>query len=246
MKRLFLLLLILFALKVSSYAQPSKATVDLGLWGGVTSYQGDMTELDRMGSMGNSAGVFFRYNFNPRYAVRITGLFSTIVGKGYFDALPWEFSKPVSEASAIYEFNFWPYEIGNPEHNITTFLTLGVGISSYPDATASSGSIVEGIYIPPVSGNSNLQVKTLVTAFNIPLGFGFKFNVTKRVGMGAEFVMRKYFDDRLDNMDDPRAFGKEDIEGYTTTLHNNDWTYHLGVFVCYQMFRADKECALYD
>ncbi|MFV0555212.1 MAG: DUF6089 family protein [Mangrovibacterium sp.] len=230
-----------------AYAQPSQATMDLGLWGGLTGYQGDMTYVDRIGSMGNAMGFFMRYNFNPRYAVRVSGMFSGINGVGEFDDLDWEFSKSVSELSAVYEFNFLPYLIGSSSHNISTFLTLGVGASTFPEPTTITGSVINGEYTAPVQDKEGASVgSSMVSAFNIPLGFGFKFNVTKRIGMGSEFVLRKYFNDRLDNLDDPRAYGVEAADGFTSALHNNDWTFHLGVFVCYQIFRADKHCVLYD
>ncbi|MFV0521005.1 MAG: DUF6089 family protein [Mangrovibacterium sp.] len=246
MKKFFLVLLVLFVVK-STYSQSLQATADVGLWGGGSGYQGDMTQIDRLGSVGGAVGGFFRYNFNPRYAIRVSGMLGNVSGTGKFDDISWEFSKPVSDFSVVYEFNFWPYLIGSSKHNITTFLTLGFGVSTYADATQLSGAIINGVYTPPVPDGSNRA--SSVAAFNIPLGFGFKFNVTKRLGMGAEFVLRKYFDDRLDNLNDPRAYTIEEtgeVVGYTTALHNNDWTFHLGVFVCYQIFRADKNCALYD
>ncbi|MFV0289969.1 MAG: DUF6089 family protein [Mangrovibacterium sp.] len=230
----------------SSKAQPSQSTLDLGLWGGFNGYQGDMTYIDRMASMRNSFGLFARYNFNPRYAIRISGLFGSVSGEGEFDDYQWEFSKSFSDLSVVYEFNFWPYLIGSSKNNISTFLTLGLGLSSYSDVSQLEQSIVDGIYTPAVPKTDYSEGESMVAALNIPLGFGFKFNVTKRLGVGSEFVLRKYFDDRFDNLCDPRAFGEKDEEGYNTTMHNNDWTFHLGVFVSYQVFRSDQKCVIYE
>lgn len=245
MKRILLVLMVFFAVARSS-AQPSQATIDLGLWGGLSGYQGDMTYVDRLGSIGGAGGFFCRYNFNPRYGIRVSALVGNISGVGKFDDIDWEFDKTVNDFSAVFEFNFLPYLIGSSKNNISTFLTLGVGGGTYPKATKFSGSIIDGVYTPSVDKTDYGEGGDMISAWNIPLGFGFKFNVTKRLGMGAEFVLRKYFDDGLDNLDDPRAFGVEDSEGYNTSLHNNDWTFHLGVFVYYQIFRVDKHCALYD
>lgn len=232
--------LMLFVAK-GVFSQPSQATMDVGLWGGVNSYQGDMTQQNRVEALSPSGGFLLRYNFNPRYAIRLSGMFGQLAGVGKFDDMNWEFAKLLNDISAVYEFNFWPYLIGNSKRNITTFLTLGVGINSFANESSPSAAIIDGVYFAMAP-----EGDAVLSAVNIPLGFGFKFNVKKRIGVGAEFVMRKYFDDRLDNLDDPRAFGEDSTQGYNSSMHNNDWTFHLGVFICYQLVRFDKNCALYD
>ncbi|MFV0265739.1 MAG: hypothetical protein ACK5HT_01250, partial [Draconibacterium sp.] len=103
-----------------------------------------------------------------------------------------------------------------------------------------------GIYVPPE--DIGVDESKATTSLNIPLGFGFKFNVGKRMSIGTEFVVRKYFKDTMDNIDDPRTYLDSNGQpvGYTSWMHNNDWTFNLGVFVCYQIYRSGRNCVIYD
>ena len=85
-------------------------------------------------------------------------------------------------------------------------------------------------------------------AATIPFGFGFKFNLGERWGLGIEYQMRKMFLDKLDNLDDPIAFvddeGKEHY--YTDKWHNNDWSGYLGMHVTYKLYIGKKACPTYE
>ena len=239
MKRLFLLA---FSLLVLQVAQAQK-TADIGLWGGLGSYSGDMTMVKTTSSLGPAAGVFIRYNFNPRYSIRGTFMIEDSKATGEFESSPWEYSKTVSDISGMFEFNFWKYIIGSKRHSITTYLIGGVGVSFYPYDFDPAALNAAGAYVDPAG-----ESKTM-TALNMPFGFGFKFNVGERWSVGMETRFRKYFDDKLDNLDDPRAFVNQStgvLTEYTSPLQNNDWIYHLGVHVSYRFYQGGKKCPAYD
>ncbi len=252
MKRL-LLVAVGFLIVLNLKAQ--QGTADIGLWGGLGTYSGDMTYVNTTSSLGPAGGLFVRYNFNPRYAVRGTIMLENVKATGEFESLPWtsdttSLSKSVVDLSAMFEFNFFKYIIGSKNYAITTYLIGGLGVSFYPynfDPVALNnvGAFVnpEELAMYPDGYEKN------VTALNLPFGFGFKFNVGKRWSVGMETLFRKYFDDKLDDLNDPRAH-IEPINGvlteYTSPLHNNDWTYHLGVHVCYRFYQGGKKCPAYD
>ncbi len=240
MKRSLLVAMCLFLLQ---FVQAQQRTADIGLWGGLGTYSGDMTEVETNSSLGPAAGVFLRYNFNPRYSVRGSFMLERVKALGEFESSPWEFGKTVSDVSAMFEFNFFKYIIGSSKHTITTYLIGGLGMSFYPyDFDADSLNAV-GAYVDPEGKDENLA------ALNIPFGFGFKFNIGERWSVGLETQFRKYFDDRLDNLNDPRAAvnpANLELTKYNSTLHNNDWTYHLGVHVCYRFYQGGKKCPAYD
>ncbi len=241
-----LLFIVMFLSIHNVFAQ--MATFDIGLWGALSNYAGDMTVVDRPKSLGYAGGGFIRYNFNPRCAVRAGVSIGTINGYGEFDNSEWTFEKVISDVSAMYEFNFTPYKIGNTKHKIATYLLLGMGVSSFPYEFDYQKLTAAGAFTNPSDAVHNKEGKGLL-AFNIPMGFGFKFNVGKRMSVGSEFVMRKYFSDKLDNLNDPRAYYNSEtneIEGYTSAIHNNDWTFHWGVTLCMQIFNLDKRCVIYE
>lgn len=253
MKRL---LLITFSLLLFCLAS-AQQTADIGIWGGVGTYSGDMTYVDYNSSLNPAFGVFLRYNFNSRYSVRGTVMSSTNGASGEFESSPWEFSKSVTDFSVMGEFNFFRYIMGSDRYTITTYILGGVGLSLYPytyDRNALRGVVYylnPTQFLPP---DHNVDYKENVFAFNIPVGFGFKFNIGERWGLGLETQIRKYTDDRLDGLDDPRKFynynpaspNSSYWTNYTDKVHNNDWTYHLGLHITYRFYRGNRECPVYE
>lgn len=240
MKRL---LLIALSVVFIQFVQAQQQSADIGLWGGLGTYSGDMTYVKTTSSLGPAAGVFLRYNFNPRYSVRGTVMLERMKATGEYETSPWEFNKTVTDVSAMFEFNFFKYIIGSSKYSITTYLIGGLGVSLYPYKFNADSLNAVGAYVDPAGDNKN------VTALNMPFGFGFKFNIGERWSVGLESQFRKYFDDRMDNLDDPKAFINPTtnvLTEYRSTLHNNDWTYHLGVHVCYRFYQGGKKCPAYD
>ncbi len=240
MKRLLLVVLSIWILQIVKAQTP---TADIGLWGGLGTYSGDMTLVETTSSLGPAGGIFVRYNFNPRYSIRGTFMLERIKATGEFETSPWEFSKTVSDVSAMFEFNFWKYIIGSSKHSITTYLIGGVGASFYPYDFDPVALNAVGAYIDPAGDSKN------IVAANVPFGFGFKFNIGERWSVGMESQFRKYFDDKLDDLDDPRAYVNSStgvLTKYSSSLHNNDWTFHLGVHVCYRFYQGGKKCPAYD
>jgi len=249
------LLLVAFSIVLFQAARAQQQTIDMGLWGGLGTYSGDMTYVETKSSLGPAGGLFARYNFNPRYGIRGTIMLENIKATGEFESAPWpsdttSLSKSVIDLSAMFEFNFFKYIIGSSKHSITTYLVGGLGVSTYPYnfdpvALRNAGAFVnpgeEAMY--PDGDKKN------VAALNMPFGFGFKFNIGKRWSVGMETLFRKYFNDKLDDLDDPRAFIDPTtgvLTEYSSSLHNNDWTYHFGVHVCYRIYQGGKKCPAYD
>jgi len=83
---------------------------------------------------------------------------------------------------------------------------------------------------------------------SIPLGFGIKFNIGMRMGIGIEYQIRKILTDKLDNLDDPLAFKNSagELITYTDLVHNNDWPGFLGIHLTYKVYLGQKACPAYD
>jgi hypothetical protein len=241
MKRFFV---IVFSILVFGTVS-AQNTADIGIWGGVGSYTGDMTHVDNASSLNPNVGLFFRYNFNSRIGLRTSAILGTIGAEGEYEGKPWDFNKFVTDVSVMGEFNFFRYIIGSKRYSWTTYLLGGVGGSIYPynfDPVELQGV---GAYVDPDGENYT------VIGLNVPVGFGFKFNVGERMGIGVEAVLRKYFNDKMDDLDDPRKFNNPattnpDGQGYNDFLHNNDFTIHFGVHLTYRFFQGNRECPVYE
>ena len=229
MKQLLVLFLVGF-LAVGALAQPS---VDIGLFGGAGTYFGDMTKIELTKSLNPAYGGFIRFNFNPRYALRFNAINGSIGAEGEFDFQPlnpannyWNFNKNVLDISLQFEFNYLKYIVGHKETPWSTYVAGGVGVQTYQ--YIANG--IEGSEISPT----------------IPFGLGFKFNLSKRWGIGLEGGLRKSFSDKLDNLDDPLSYVNADEVKitYTDKLHNNDWTSYVGIHLVYKLIYGNKDWTL--
>lgn len=215
----FFVLFLLGLLTLKTFAQPS---VDIGVFGGVGTYMGDLTRVNLQKSVNPAYGGFVRFNFNPRYGLRFNVLNGTIGAEGWIDQNFLPFNKNVLDVSMNFEWNYFKYIVGDKETRWTSFLYGGIGVQTYK----YNIGIADGSEIAPT----------------IPFGMGFKFNLSKRWGIGLEGGLRKSFSDKLDNLDDPLSY--TDSEGvqikYTDQFHNNDWTAYMGIHLVYKLIYGNQ------
>lgn len=231
MKRILMFFLIGFIV----FEAHGQSSVDIGFFGGAGTYFGDMTKIEWQKSINPAYGGFMRYNFNPRYSLRFNILNGNIGAVGEFNyqtdpaIKSWEFKKNVLDMSLQFEFNYFKYIVGDRETPYSTYLFAGVGIQSYNYSNLNGIANVNGSEISPT----------------IPFGLGFKFNLSKRFGLGIETGFRKTFSDKLDNLDDPLSHtvtvgSATSVIKYTDQLHNNDWTNYTGIHLVYKLFYGNK------
>ncbi|MCE1200439.1 MAG: hypothetical protein LWW85_15845, partial [Marinilabiliales bacterium] len=87
----------------------------------------------------------------------------------------------------------------------------------------------------------------------VPVGFGIKYNLTKRLGACVELCVRKTFTDNIDNLIDPKRFqGVDPIIGkypdsFTPSfLVNNDWYASLHLSLHWQVWQDMGVCKFKD
>ena len=232
MKQIFIVFLIGFM----AFEALGQHSVDVGIFGGAGTYFGDMTKTEK--SIDPAYGAFMRYNFNPRYALRFNVLNGSIGSEGEFESQPWNFNKNVTDISLQFEFNFFKYIVGDKETPYSTYLFAGVGMQYYEYTIVQTklGPLIDKYSIDEGS----------VFSPTIPFGLGFKFNVSKRIGLGIEAGLRKTFSDKLDNLNDPLSYADPDgsTVNYADRYHNNDWTAYVGVHLVYKLIYGNKEWEL--
>ncbi|MBC8004019.1 MAG: outer membrane beta-barrel protein [Verrucomicrobia bacterium] len=232
--------LIIFLIGLMVFKAQAQPSLDIGVFGGAGTYFGDMTKIEFSESVNPAYGAFVRYNFNPRYALRLNVFNGTIGAVGEFNnqlwnnelnPLPseWSFDKNVMDVSLQFEFNFFKYIVGQKETPYSTYIFGGVGMHFYEFDDIDA----------PQEGNNNSEVSP-----TLPFGLGFKFNLSKRIGLGIEGGLRKTFSDKLDNLDDPLSYGIDKTTKYTDQYHNNDWTAYAGIHLVYKLFYGYKKWEL--
>jgi hypothetical protein len=239
------LVFIAVLLTVSGFAQK---TADIGIWGGASTYWGDMTKVYYNQSVNPMYGAFFRYNFNARYGIRMMYMTGNMSAVGKMENADWDFGidqvKRVHDFSLMVEINYLKYILGLKKTPFSPYIMAGFGVMYYPyilDPAAIS-------QFNPIHNKGQILVNQSVMAPTLPLGMGIKTHIGKRFGIGVELLMRKIFNDKLDNLDDPLAhFNSEGKEiTYTDYVHNNDYTAYLGINLTYKIFLGKEICPAYE
>lgn len=211
MKKTNFLLLFLF-LTLSLAGQRNS---DYGIFAGVSSYAGDINPERILYSPLPAGGVFYRYNFNPRQALRANVFIGGLRGNDLDFANAFQqsraasFKENVGEFAVQYEFNFFPYSTEK-----------GRTVDYTPYLAAGGGVAFAGSAIVPV----------------IPFSFGFKINIFKNFGLEAEYGFRKTFYDNFDGLTD--MVDPEDL----TWMHNNDWYSFMGVSFTWKIYNKLVGC----
>ena len=217
MNRLFWVLLILY-LPSPTVAQRN---ADYGVYGGVSTYLGDINPNRLLYSPMPSAGFFYRYNLHSRQAVRLSlyhGLFSA--SDNDFDNLyqqnrGFSFNGQISELAIQYEFNFFPYSTEGGIWDFTPYFSTGAGIAMFNSQITSFQPVV-------------------------PFTIGFKANIYKNLGLETEYGFRKTFYDNFDGLKDNVSASDYAV------LHNNDWYFFSGIAFTWKLYDRRTNCAAYN
>ncbi len=197
---------------------------DFGGQLGMSGYLGDANGSSIFKHPGFGAGVSFRYLPNYRMALRgVLGVMGLSGNTADFDnVLPadaqYKFSSTVVDLSVRYEFNFFPYGIGETYKNLrrwSPYLALGLGASF-----------------------ASCDGKTAF-APTLPMAVGVKYKLKERLNLGIEFSMTKVFGDKIDQIDDPYM-----IE--SSFIKNTDWYSNIQISLTYEFGKRCITCHYQD
>ena len=100
-------------------------SADYGVSAGVITYLGEQNPLNAFFKPGPAMQLFYRYNFNPRQAVRAILLGGYMTPLGSF----------LGELGATYEFNFFPYSTFRSRHiDYSPYIAGGAALSMMSQA----------------------------------------------------------------------------------------------------------------
>lgn len=203
MKKLFLSFLVL----IMSYNVKAQ-THEIGPFMGISYYMGDLVQSRIFSTPGYNFGVNYRYNMNQRFAIKIAVHYGQISGDSKFNkkSLQYKnlsFHSNILDVEAGLEINFLEYMPGSTKHRFTPYIFGGLSMFRFNPKAFYQGQEYE---LQPLGtegqGITAYPDKTpyKLSSFAIPFGFGFKFNVSKRVSIGLEWGLRKTFTDYLDDV----------------------------------------------
>jgi hypothetical protein len=210
-----------FFLLFTAVALSGQRNADYGVMGGIMSYMGDINPGRLLYAPSPAGGLFYRYNFHPRQALRGSLLIGGIRGDDLDFSNAFQqnrgasFSGSLTEFAVQYEFNFLPYSTMGKLYNFSPYFAIG-----------AAGVLV------------NSAGSSIVPA--IPLSVGFKINIHKNIGLEAEYGFRKTFYDNFDGLKDLVA------PSDYAWAHNNDWYTFTGLAVTWKIYNKLAGCPAFN
>jgi len=202
------------------YCAGGQPNSDYGIFGGVSTYLGDINPGRIMYSPLPAAGILYRYNLHPRQAIRGSIFYGGLRANDldfnnvFQTTRNSSFTGSVAELAAQFEFNFLPYTTQGKLWDFSPYIAAGAGVVFINTVTNS---------IEPV----------------IPFSLGFKVNIYKNMGLEAEYGFRKTFYDNFDGLNDMVA---EEDRGL---IHNNDWYSFAGIVLTWKFYNKLAGCPAY-
>lgn len=204
MLRYLILLWLAIGLSTTSFAQDRP--IDVGVFLGMTNYQGDFVEenwpLFKEGNAG--LGVLLRQSLNDQFNYRVNLFYGKISGDDFnYEARRGRglsFSTPIFEIAVAAE---WEPLGARRSRNTATFrkilspyLMTGIGLA-FTNPKVDYSRREGDITIPMLADQNN---KSSSTRFAIPMGVGVKYDVSEQWIIALEFGMRYAFTDYLDGL----------------------------------------------
>ena len=193
-----LILLVFLALPFTAKTQE----FEVGLLGGGTYYLGDLNPGGHFKNMGVAFGLLARYNLSDRWAVRITGFRGEIKADAgstnYMPSRGLSFTSPVTDISAIVEFNFFPYFTGSRRYPVSPYIYGGIGMTMF--RPSAGGHELHPLGTEGQNDGYQGRSPYHLTQVNLPFGLGAKISVTKKLGLTVFWELHKLFTDYLDDV----------------------------------------------
>lgn len=258
-KRLFFVLIfgcLIFPL--NSRAQE----MEVGGMAGGMYYLGELNPDQQFFYTRPAFGGLIRMNINNRWSARFNFLSGQVAGDDAISKANEQrnlrFRSSVTEISIIGEFNFLEYFTGSKKNFFSPFIFAGPGYFTFNPKAPYEGSYEElrGLGTEGIVDNYNLYGIAAV------FGFGFKYSIADRLGIGLEWGMRKTFTDYLDDVSetyyfdfnsisDPNQIGIEQyLSDPSVTKHepdmqrgnpnDNDWYSFAGISITYRFRLGEK------
>ncbi len=230
------LLIIFIMASFTSKAQQFTPNTEIGLLLGGSYYLGDLNKVHFYQPL-PTAGLIIRKNSDKRFVYKAEVMYINLRSdeRESNDAIAnnrgLHFRSPVYEVSGQLEFNFLPYQPGNPLYTWTPFIYTGVSLFGFnPQAENSAGEWVD-LQELGTEGQGSVEFKDRksysLIQFSIPMGGGVKIAVNESFSIILEYSARKTFTDYLDDVS-TTFVGDRTINGdYPTNMSNTPWSVEM-------------------
>jgi hypothetical protein len=236
--------------------------MEIGGMAGGTYYLGELNPGSQFLMTRPAFGGLIRLNLDNRWSARFNFLTGRLAADDAVskanETRNLRFRSSITEISIIAEFNFLEYFTGSKKNFFSPYLFLGPGYFTFNPKAPYDGSYVELSGLGTEGTVDNYKLYGIAAVF----GFGFKYSLTSRLGVGLEWGMRKTFTDYLDDVSenyyidfssitDPGDITEaEYLSDPSVTKHvpgmqrgnpnNNDWYSFAGISIIYRFRLGEK------
>jgi hypothetical protein len=202
---------------------------EIGLVGGLASYNGDISPQVQFVS--KNFGAFYKKQLNDYVGIRVNYEYISLAGNDIQSPISsYEFERGLSffrkfhDISLMGEFHFFRFITGNKRFRFTPYLGFGVGA------------------LLPLTDNQTPILKDTVgkTIITMPINLGFKYNVKGPWNIFAEATYRFTSTDKLDYFADEDTYSSPlypDIN-YQASTSGKDQYFGLKMGVSYNLLKV--------
>jgi hypothetical protein len=213
-----ILLLILTSFSNVSLGQIYEVGISLG----GSNYVGDIGRTSYIYPNKLGGAAFFKYNKNPRMALRATYSYLPIKANDLDADIDFRrvrglsFKNTINELAVGLEYNFYEYDLSTPGKTWTPYILLEFAAFNYKYITSET-----------VPDQYEYNSKN---SFAIPFGLGFKSKLSGSLAFALETKFRYTFEDDLD-------YNNEKIAKLNFGGTGNDWYMFTGFSLIYTFGR---------
>ncbi|MDO6812905.1 DUF6089 family protein [Tenacibaculum soleae] len=217
MKKYFLFIL----LAITAITLQSQ-THEVGVFLGGSNYVGDIGRTNYIYPNKVGAGLIYKYNLNPRIALRGTYTYIPVSGNDkdaenlFRKNRGIQFSNNIHEFAAGIEFNFFDYNISNYNTTFTPYLLAEIAVFNYSS---------------PIERTSPTTIRLKNKfSYSLPVGIGIKGRLDDHFAIALETGVRFTLVDDID-------FTTKKINSLNFGGTGNDWYMFTGVSIVYSFGR---------
>ena len=237
--------------------------LEFGAFGGGAYYLGDLNPGKHFQQVQIAYGILGRYNIDERWTVKLGVSRGMLQGNSesstFLPGSNLKFTSPVTDISAVAEFNFFNYFTGSRREFITPYIYAGIGVFWFnPEANGNTLRSM-GTEGQNIGYEGRKRYSTMSISF--PFGLGMKYSLSRKLCLTVFWEMHKTLTDYLDDVsktyylhgplidpNDPAAVHSDPSFNHEPGMqrgnsHTQDWYSFAGVGLTYKfILQGTKKC----
>lgn len=181
---------------------------EFGITAGLAHYFGDLNTRASISRPKPALGIFFRKQFGNYVGLRLSAHYAQVGYSDVYSSNEYQKTRNLSFNSNIWEvalqgdFNFFKFIPTDPDYAFTPYITLGIGVFTYDPYAYTNG---RKEFLRPLGTEGQLigykgRKPYSTLAMCIPLGIGFKYNLSEKFNFSFELAHRFTSTDYLDDV----------------------------------------------